>query len=462
MVSYVDEPRGMKTFLIIWAGQIISIVGSGLTSFALGVWIFEQTREATPFALVVLIGNLPRILLSPVAGALVDRWNRRWVMILADTGNALVTLGVVVLLSIGDLDVWHIYAIALLTALFAAFQEPAYIASTTLLVPKQDLARASGLMQMGQAAEMLVSPILAGALFAVVGLQGIVVIDFVTFFFAISALLIVRIPQPEAVSSGGQARRSVWQDALFGWRYLRSRAGLFGLLLYFALVNFLLNFAAVLTGPLVLSFSTSAALGVVQTVSGVGMLVGSIVMSAWGGPQRRIRAVIGFIGLASLGLLLIGLQPSVVLICAGFFVLLFCVPLASGPSQAIFQTKVAPDVQGRVFAIRSMISRSMMPLAFLLAGPLADRVFGPLMSEGGALANTALGSLIGVGPGRGIGLMFVLSATTLALVTALVYASPRIRHIEDELPDAIPDTAAHVPASGEDVARAEPVSTIAS
>jgi len=451
----------MKTFLTIWLGQIISIVGSGLTSFALGVWIFQRTGQATPFALTVLFGNLPRILLSPIAGALVDRWDRRKVMILSDTGNALVTLVVVALLATNQLDVWHIYLVAVAGAICSAFQEPAYTASITMLVAKKDLARASGLTQMSQALEMLVSPILAGVLFVAIGMSGVVLIDFITYFFAIGALLIVRIPMPRASSAEAHRRTSIWRDALYGWRYLRARAGLFGLLWYYALVNFLLNFAAVLTGPLILSFGQADALGVVQMVSGLGMLTGSIVMSAWGGPQRRVRAVFSFIALSSVGLLVIGLQPNVVLISAGFFVLLFGVPMGSGPSQAIFQSKVAPDVQGRVFAIRNMISRSMMPIAFLSAGPLADFVFGPLMREGGALANTFLGGLIGVGPGRGIGLMFVLSGALLMMATALAYAHPRIRHIEDELPDVIPDAAGAEPAPTGEAAGVEPLSTAA-
>ena len=427
----------MKKFLLIWLGQLISILGSGLTTFALGVWIFEATGRATPFALTILFGNLPRILLSPVAGSLADRWNRRRMMILADSGTALVTLGAVGLMWLGDLQVWHIYLIALLSASFAAFQEPAYTASITMLVPKKDLARASGMVQMSQAIEMLVAPLLAGLLFVTIGLRGIILIDFITYFFAIGALLFVAIPQPEYGSEEGEGPQSLFGDVLFGWHYLRSRPGLFGLLIYFALVNFLLNFSAVLTGPLVLSFAAANALGLVQMASGAGMLVGSVIMSAWGGPARRIHAVIGFITLSAFGLLLAAVRPAALFPTAGLFLLLFCVPLASGPSQAIFQSKVAAAVQGRVFAMRNMISRSMMPLAFLLAGPLADYVFEPLMRPGGALASSFVGSLLGIGPGRGIGLMFSLSGIALIGASLLALSNPRIRLVEDELPDVI-------------------------
>lgn len=443
MVRKNVTPTNMRTFLIIWIGQFISMLGSGLTNFGLAVWIFDQTGQATPFALTVMFGNIPRILLSPVAGALVDRWNRRRVMILADTGAAVITLGTFLLLLNGQLAIWHIYIIAILHACLGAFQEPAYTASITMLVPKKDLARASGMMQMGQALEMLITPLLAGILFVAIGLRGVIMVDFITFFFAVSALLFVHIPQPEKTNQQpDEEKQSVWQEARFGLSYLRARSGLFGLLLYFAMVNFFLNFSAVLMGPMVLSFSEANALGIVQAIGGIGMLIGSIAMGAWGGPQRKIPAVIGFIMLAAVGTFVAGLQSSVWVIGAGLFIMMFSIPFGSGMSQAVFQTKVAPAVQGRVFATRSMISRSMMPVAFLLAGPLADRVFVPLLSNGGALADTLVGQIVGVGPGRGIGLLFMASGLTLAIGTVFVWLNPRIRLLEDELPDAIPDAPA--------------------
>jgi MFS family permease len=436
------EPKDMRAFLIIWMGQLVSLVGSGLTSFALGVWIFDQTGQATPFALVAFLSSVPRIVLSPLAGPLVDRWDRRKVMIAADVGSAVFTALVAILLFFGDLQIWHIYLLVLFSSCFGAFQEPAYMASITMLVPKKELTRASGMMQAGQSLETLIAPLLAGVLFVVVGLRGILLIDFVTFFFAIGALMIIRIPQPERVSSEPEATNkgeqpSILKEALFGFNYLRVRRGLFGLLWYFALVNFLLNLSMVLSGPLVLSFSSAAALGTVQTASGAGMLLGSIALSIWGGPKKKVPAIIGFIMLGGVGLLLMGLQPSVWMVGAGGFLLLMVIPLASGPSQALFQAKVAPGVQGRVFAIRGMISRSMMPLAFLLAGPLSDRLFEPLMRAGGRLSGGPLAELLGTGPGRGTGLIFVCAALLLLTVSALAYTNRHIRNLENELPDLV-------------------------
>jgi MFS family permease len=259
----------------------------------------------------------------------------------------------------------------------------------------------------------------------------------VTFPFAVGALLVVRIPQPK-LSEQEQQKSSVWSDARFGWDYLKARPGLFGLLWYYALVNFLLNWSGVLTGPMILSRFPASTLGTIQMAAGVGMLAGGILSSIWPGPKRRITAVIGFIGLALLGMIVTGLRSSPFFVGAGLFWLMFFIPPASAASQAVFQSKVAPEVQGRVFSIRAMIARSVMPISYLLAGPLADHVFGPLMEVNGAWANTFLGTVLGTGAGRGIGLMFVISALAGVVVTILAYANPHIRNIEAELPDALP------------------------
>ena len=431
---HVARPSSIWPFLIVWIGQAVSMVGSGLTSFALGVWLLQETGEATPFALTILFASFPSLLLAPLAGSLVDRWNRRWLMVVADTGDALVTLGAAALVATGGLQVWHVYGIALVSAVFAAFQRPAYESSISLLVPEKDLARANGLVQAAHAGQSLLSPLLAGALVGLIGLHGIFVVDFVTYFAAIITVLLIKIPQPSPSEVSEVANETVSgrvrRDFAFGLRFLRDRPGLLGLLIYFALINFLLNLAFVLTGPLVLSFSDPATLGVIQMASGAAMLVGSIVISAWGGPKRRIVGVVGIIAVGALGELLVGLRPSPVLIGLGISWLLFCIPIASGCSSAIFQANVPSEVQGRVFAVRSMVASSIMPIAFLLAGPLADRVFEPLMAADGVLGRGWLGQVVGRGTGRGIALIYLLSALLIVVTSAVAWADPRIRNVD--------------------------------
>jgi MFS family permease len=429
----------MRTFLTVWAGQLISLIGSGLTSFALGVWIFDQTGQATPFALTVLFGSLPGVLLAPLAGVAADRWNRRRIMILTDTGAAVLTalIAFVLFFSDGGLQVWHIYAVAVIGACLGTFQFAAYSPSVTMMVPPEQFGRASGLMQTGRAVQGIISPLLAGTLYAVIGLKGVVIIDFATYFFAIGALLLVHIPQPETRDRDQDERRSVLKDAAFGWTYLKERTPLLVMLFYYALVNFLLGIMTVVVTPLILSFSGASVLGIIHMVGSAGMLVGSIVMSTWGGPKRKMNGVYAFIALFGVGFFFMGAQNSAVLIGLGMFVLLFSLPLAAGSSQVIWMRKVEPDIQGRVFATRGMLASAITPLAYLIAGPLADKVFGPWMSEGGALANL-FGSWIGVGQERGIGLMLLLSGLLMLAVTAAAYAYPRLRFVEDELPDVLP------------------------
>lgn len=433
------QKKSMRTFIIIWLGQLISMIGSGLIGFALSVWVFDQTGQATPFALTALFSILPRILLSPIGGAVSDRWNRKAIILISDTLAGLATLAAAFLLLTGRMEIWMIYVISALEASFGAFQQPAYSASIVMLVPKEQLTRANSMLQMGEAIQSIVTPVLAGALVTTVGMQGIIIIDITTYLLALVTVISVRIPQPERKQETDK-NNSVFKDVAFGWHYLAERKGLFGLLLYFASVNFFLNLSAVMLGPLILSFGNATSLGIAQTVMGVGMLAGSLIMSVWGGPKNgKIKAVIGFIVLSATGIMVAGLRPSVIYVSAGLFLLMFFLPFGSGPSAAIFAAKVAPDVQGRVFATRSMISQSMMPLAFLLSGILADHVFNPLLVEGGKLADTFVGRWLGVGQSRGIGLMMIASGLILMVVSLFVYLTPRIRNIESEIPDAVPE-----------------------
>ena len=431
---------GMRVFFLIWFGQLVSLIGSGLTSFALGVWVYQRTGSVTQFALISLSTTLPLIAISPLAGALIDRWNRRWSMIISDSGAGLSSLAIALLLAVGHLEIWHIYLATAVSSSFSAFQWPAYTATTTLLVPKQHLSRASGITQLGGAAARLISPVLAGVLLVTIQLKGVILLDFATFLFALVTLLSVRFPKAKSTVTREAGKGSLLQETAYGWTYITARPGLLGLLIFFAASNFLLGVVQVLVTPLVLSFASPAVLGTVLSISGIGMLVGSLVMSTWGGPQRHMNTVFGFTLLLGLCILAAGLRPSAPLFALAAFLFFFSLPIINASSQVIFQQKVAPDVQGRVFALNGAIAGSAMPLAYVVAGPLADQVFEPLMATSGPLAGS-IGQLIGVGPGRGIGLLFIVMGALTMLATIAAYQYRRLRLVEDELPDAIADEA---------------------
>ncbi len=428
--------KSMRTFLVIWSGQLVSTIGSGLTSFALGVWIYQETGSVTLFAMNLLAFAVPNLLVSPFAGALVDRWDRRWVMVMSDTGAGLATLSIAILYMTGDLQVWNIILATAVNSAFSTFQWPAYSAVTTLLVPRIQLGRAGGMVQIGEAISQLLAPAAAGVLFVTIGLGGVIVIDFATYLFAVLTLLVVRVPSPERSAAGEEGKGSLWKEALYGWTYISTRAGLLGLLLIFAASNFVTGLIIPLITPMILDMASADMLGYLMSIVGVGMLAGTLVMSAWGGPRRRIHGVLGFSILSGFFISLLGVSPLIpVMAVAGFFVM-FAMPIINGSSQAIWQSKVDPDVQGRVFSVRRMIAWSTTPLAYLVAGPLADRVFRPLLLEGGALADS-LGQLIGIGPGRGTGLLFIVVGAASILVAAAGYLIPHVRNVEDELPDVL-------------------------
>lgn len=437
-----ETPTGLRAFFIIWLGQVVSTVGSSLTGFVLGVWVYQQTGSATQFALIAACATLPSILLATVAGALVDRHDRRKVMIAADFGAAFSTVVLAVLWSMGALEVWHIWVATAFASACNAFQTPAYTASLTLLVPREHLARVNGLAQMGQALG-IIAPVIAAGLVASVGVGGVIAIDLATFAFAVLSLVVVRIPRPEVSAEGARARGTLRREAAYGWEYLRERPALMWLTLLFAFFNFFISMSAVLVQPLILSFSTVGGLGWLMMAGGSGMLAGSLVMGAWGGPKRRLHGMLGFVILGGLALAAHGLVASPWLIAVMAPAFLFTIPVVGGSFTAVLQTRTPPDVQGRVFATVRMLAMIAMPLAYFLAGPLADGVFEPAMAPGGALSGT-VGALIGTGPGRGIALMFIVSGLVLAGSALAAYGSPQIRAVEDETPT--PDAAEPAPA----------------
>lgn len=441
-MSGSSTPRGMRVFTTVWFGQMVSAFGSNLTAFAIGVWVYRRTESATLFSLLSLIVLLPGLLIAPLAGAIADRWDRRKVMLMSDVGASFGTLAIALLLYYDSLAVWHVVLAVTAISVFGTFQWPAFSAATTLLVPKEHLGRASGMTQFGQAAATIFAPLAAGFLYVVVRLHGIILIDYATFLFSVLTLFIVRFPRPEVSEEGKKARGSIWREGLYGWGFIKQRPGLLGLLLFFAAINFTSGIGNVMLGPLVLSFAGTAQLGTIITVLGFGMMGGSILMSVWGGPKRRVHGILAFGMLQGVALMVGGMGPSALLVGAAGFLLAFVTPIISGSSQVIWQTKTPPDVQGRVFATRSMIGQLSLPLAYLLAGPLADKLFQPLVE--GPLART-VGGVIGTGQGRGIGLLFIVAGCLPVLAGIAAYAYPRVRRVEDELPDHVaePKPAAH-------------------
>lgn len=321
---------------------------------------------------------------------------------------------------------------------FNAFQWSAYTTATALLVPKKHLGRAIGMIESAEAVVEILSPALAGLLIVTIQIQGVLLIDATTFVYSLITLLLVQFPRIESTTDGKVSIQALLRETAYSWRYITMRPGLLGLLIFFAANNFLEGIINVVVIPLVLAFAPVTVLGTVMSVSGIGMLVGSLIMSIWGGEKSPIYAMLGFTLLGGLCILFAGLRPSVPVFFITGFLYYFGLPVINGSSQIIWQKKVPLHLQGRVFAVRRMIAWALLPFAYLIAGVLADQVFEPLLAVNGLLA-ASIGQIIGVGPGYGIALLFVVIGMLTVSLTMAGYLYPRLRLLEDELPDAIND-----------------------
>lgn len=427
---------GLPAFTLIWAGQLVSAIGSAMSSFAIGIWLYQRTGLATTFTTLIFFSAIPRILLSPLAGAVVDRFSRKATMVVSDLAAGVITLIIFFLLQNSSLEIWHVYGLAALSSAFESFQFPAYSAAITVLVEKKHFARTSAMLALADDVSRVLAPLLAGALIGLIHLDGIVLIDLLSFAAAFVTLGVVPIPSPTQTEVGRKAGKGFWQEVSYGFRFIVAHRGLLGLQVNFFVVNLMLGLSTVLRTPMVLARTgnNELILGIVATVMAAGGVVGGLVMSLWGGPQRKIHGVLGGIILIAVGRAILGLGQEVIVWSLGGFVILFCIALANASNQAIWQAKTPPDVQGRVFAARRFTGQITFPIAVLIAGPLSDGWLEPAMAAGGSLA-PMFGGLVGVGPGAGMSLLIFFTAVVGVLIPIVSYAVPALRNVERLLPD---------------------------
>jgi DHA3 family macrolide efflux protein-like MFS transporter len=434
------RPTGMRAFTLVWLGQVISLTGTAMAAFGVSVWAWKTTGSATALSIVAFFNFTPTIIMSPVAGALVDRWNRKIAMGVSDVMSGLGTTLLLVLYVTGHLQIWHLCAVGLLSGTFQAFQWPAYQAAISTMMPKEHYGRASGMMSLAQNGSGIVAPLVAGTVVAMWGLVPVFLFDIASFCIAVALLLCVDIPQPKRSHVGEEASGSLWKETVFGWRYIVARRPLLWLQLSFFATNLVSSVCLTLWNPMILARTgdSSRSLGVVNTVSAVGGVVGGVVMAAWGGPHRKIRGVLwGMVSVSVLGIMLMGFGRTLPIWLIAGFLGSCIVPLMNGSNDAIWQAKVPHDVQGKVFGTRMMIAQVSVPIAMLTAGPLADRVFEPRMMPGGSWAST-FGALTGTGRGAGMSLMYVLFGAGALLLSIASFAVRDIRDVETLLPDYVP------------------------
>lgn len=425
----------MRTFFIVWLGQLVSTIGSYMTAFAMTLWAWELTGQATTLALLGFFTQLPSLLITPFAGVIVDRWNRKLLIMLGDAIAGMSTIAILLLYLSDNLQIWHLYLTGAVNGAFGQIQELSYSTSISMMVPKQHYTRASGMISILHYGSTIIAPALAGVLYYAIGLMGILSIDLITFLVAISTVLFVHIPQP-MYGNEHHTQELIWRQIVFGFRYIFSRPSLLALLVAASLFEFPHAVGGALYSPMILARSgnDAQAFGSIVVAAGIGGVVGAMLISIWGGPKRRIH---GFL------LSMVGAGLSKIVFALGRMPLIwvpaqFCsslnFPLMGSSSDAIWLSKIRPEVQGRVFATRSVMLLATSAIASLIAGPLADYIFEPAMMPGGSLARI-FGGIFGTGSGAGMALLYAISSICLLIVGLSGYAFRVLRDVEIIVPD---------------------------
>jgi DHA3 family macrolide efflux protein-like MFS transporter len=354
-----NRPSGMTAFIVVWAGQLVSVLASSMTQFALTIWAYQETGSALALGAVNTFFLIPFLLLSPIAGAMVDRYDRKLMMMVSDLTAVLATVGLLIIHAAGHLQIWHLYVAAVVNGLGSTFQWPAYSAAISTMVPKENYSRANGMMSLIYSGPAVLAPMLGGILLPVIQLTGILILDVATFFVAIGTLLIVHVPQPVKKVDGQAEQGGLFKEGLYGFKYIFARRSLLGLLVFFICLNFVIGMAINLFAPFILTRTSynSASLGAVESAAAIGAVVGGVLVSAWPGFKRRMNNIIlgeALTGLFMLSLFGLGrnLPAWIVFAALGSIAPVY----VNGSSQALWQAKVPPDLQGRVFSARRMIA----------------------------------------------------------------------------------------------------------
>jgi MFS family permease len=433
-ITNTPAQRGARTFYALAAAQTVSQIGSTMSFLAVGIYLYERTGQATPLVLLSLFLLLPILVASGFAGVLADRYDRRRLMIIGDTGAAIGSLALVIILSSGNFQLWHVYAAALWQGVFSTLQRPAFEASVSQLVPEGERQRANAILQMGKPVSILIASALTGLLYVAIGVIGIFGIDLLSFLVAVVTTLIVRIPMPKRTEGDTTAHPSMvkaWRDGL---NFLWSRRPLFIIVVLGAVIGFLISSTYALLTPYVLERTGSEfMLGILNAITSVGGVVGAIVIGVWGGFKRRIDTILIVMMLVLLATAVFGMNQSLMVMGAALFIAMMGVTAANATLMTLLQSKVPGDMQGRVFAIFTQLSLVLTPFGYLLIGPLADQVFTPLARTPGWTDGT-LGTLFGTGAAAGMGVLFAIAGALGLIATLIAFGLPSVRRMEATLP----------------------------
>ncbi len=418
--------KSFTKFLLLWSGQLISAIGSGLTAFGLGVYVYNQTGKASAMALVTLLAFLPSLVLSAPAGVLADRYDRRLLMILGDSLSAIGLIYILCCMLLGTAQLWQICVGVTISSVFSSLLEPSYRASVTDLLSEEQYSKASGLVQAAGSAKYLISPLIAGLLLTHWDIKLLLVIDICTFFVTSASTFVVRKGLEKKDIEKAPPMLIQLRD---GWQTVSSNKGILMLLLTTSLLTFFLGFIQTLCAPMILAYQDAATLGTAQTICALGMLVSSVVIGIIPIKKGYVKILSASLFCTGLFMALFGLKEDIVLVCVFGFLFFASLPFANTAMDYLVRINIDNSVQGRAWGLIGVISQLGYVGAYAISGLLADYVFTPMLLEGGTLANS-VGRVIGIGPGRGIGFLVILAGVLICVVSVLLYSMKPVRELE--------------------------------
>jgi hypothetical protein len=413
--------------------QTLSLIGSRMTAVAVGIWVFRETGLAAPLLLVSFFTELPGMLVGGLAGVLVDRWNRKWVLVLADTGQALGSLLLLLSFQSEGFQLWHLYGVSLLQGIFATFQGPAESATVTLLIPESQRERANGIMELAFPLAGVLAPVLAGLVYSWVGVVGVLTIDLATFLAASGVVALLHIPRPPTSQEGQAGGGSYLRELRGGLRFISGRPALLVFMLYLAFNNFLLNGPLDLMIPYSISVTDSEAqTGLVLGLMSLGALAGGLLAAMIGGWRPRMRLILLSTLFNGVMFLVLAVGRSLPWLGISILLLMIPLPLNNALNKSILQIKTPPDLQGRVFAVMNQLYLLGSTTSFLLVGLLVDRVVNPWAATASLPWLEALGL---VGLAAGYSLVLFITGLLVLLSAGVALARRPIRTLEADLPD---------------------------
>lgn len=427
----MENKKLFQRFIIVWLGQLVSNIGTGLTTFTLGVFVYKTTNSATSSAMIMFCSSVPTLILRPIGGVFADRFDRRLLMIIGDLGSAGGLGFIFICMLTGDVQMWQIYTGAIISSVFSAFHNPAYKASVTDFVPEEMYGQASGLMQLASTSQYLVSPSLAGILFSILDMKYVIMIDMSTFLVAVIAVFWIRKGQEEKLEKEKSA--GMLSELKEGMQAITGNKAIVLLISITAVLCFYIGFLQTLIAPMMLNLTSPRNAGISQSVCAAGLLVSALLIGVVG-IKKHVKSMIIFLAFIGLFYGLMGVSTNVFVITAFGFLFFFVLAFVQTSLEVLIRQNVDNEKQGRVWSLISVVTQIGYPIAYGLAGILADYVFNPMFIKGGLLENS-VGKIIGTGQGRGIGFMFMIFG---AMVIVLSFVTSRIKTIQDlEKPEKI-------------------------